>query len=275
MKGQSDTIRPEHLAHQFRKNRQRILRTSVAPHCEGSGVIIAGGGRYTSWALQVATHCRKLDPAIPIEVWCLHDAEIADRQPFLNIGVEVISAAPFLVHHPMRRFGGWHLKMFATLHSRLRNVLFLDADCFPTAAGLALLSAPEFTDTGALFFQDVRKCRASDAGYSAASLLTPERLRPPVQEWETGQFLVDKHRFHAEIRLACWMHEHSDAWWRSMHGDKTSTEIAFRSLAKPYGLAPKPRWAGWGIEHSVGGKVVARHAMAWKRGEHPMPESFD
>lgn len=249
---------------------KRHFRHAVVGDCSGSGVIICGGGRYERYALAVARCVRSLDPALPVEVWALHSKEIKNPSAFEATGAKLQFCDLFFDKTPMRRFSGWHSKVYAILNSKLQNVLFLDADCFPTAEGLQLLRHQHFLQFGSIFFTDVKKCHATDEGYAAAGLLPPRKMRPAVQEWETGQFLVDKKRHWGALQLANWMAEHDDSWWRLGHGDKMTTEIAFRAMGGHYTLG-SASWEGWGILHRYNGVDCFRHCVAAKRGEAEMP----
>lgn len=258
---------PRNLAPAFRTAWKRLAMLPV-PECSGSGVIVCGGGRYERGALAVCRRIRSFDSDIRIEVWRLNEAEISRPQAFTDLGVVTFSATKFLHAFPMRRFAGWHLKIWSILRSGMQKVLYLDADCFPTREGLELLKSPE----DAIFFGDVKRCHASDEPYSCAGLLPPRRLSPPRQEFETGQFIVDKVRWATALRWACWASEHSDVLWRPnyAHGDKSSIELGVRMSGQPYGWG-ESKWGGHGIDHFYGGKLAFQHCMAARRGEHPLP----
>lgn len=260
---------PPHLmAHYFRQARARFLAESAPKDISGTGIIICGGGRYEQWALNNCRYLRSHSPDVAIQVWSLDAAEIRQPEAFLVLGVELHSCSAYLTTSPMRRFSGWHSKIYAILHSRLRNVLFLDADCFVNRAGVELVHHPDFVKMGAIFCTDVKKCRAGDEAYVAAG------LAPPLVEWETGAFWVDKARHWTALRLANWMAEHSEVWWhrKSLHGDKGSTEISFRSVGNPVGLCAGT-WEDYGIDHKYEEKSVFRHLLGCKRGQ-PVPEDL-
>lgn len=234
-------------------------------------MIVVGGGKYERWALAVCRWIRSLEASIPVEVWHLNREEITMPDKFDALGVKLCCATDFLHAFPMRRMSGWHLKCYAILRSSLRKVLYLDADCFPDAAGLDLLKS----EHDAIFFPDVRRCHASDEPYACANLLPPRLMNPPREEFETGQFLVDKTRWATALRWACWASEHSDLLWRPgyAHGDKSSIEIGVRMERRDYGWG-ESKWEGWGIEHSFKGKRCFRHCIGAKRGEAPLPEEL-
>lgn len=260
------SIPTQSMAHYFSQAKSQLARVPMKP-CEGSGIIIAGGGRYESWALANVTNTRRFDRDIPIEVWCMNREEIKNPGAFDARGARVIPATDFLPRFPMRQFKPWALKIYAIIHSGLRNVLFLDADSFATAEGVKLIH-PTKSDTGALFFPDVKRCHASPMAFHSAGIKAPWEIGQP--EWETGQFIVDKQRHWHALQLANWMHEHSDQWWRFGHGDKMTTEIAFRAIGKPYSIGTSS-WEGWGISQRYEGKECFRHLLGVKRGEAKMP----
>jgi hypothetical protein len=265
---------PQHrLRDAFKYARQEITKASQPdPAWSGSGIVICGGGRYLQWTLNNVRNIRRFDPTIPIEIWCLNAAEIPEPRLFEDMDCVVRNAQDWLPRFPMRRWGGWQMKMYSVLHCSFQNVMFLDADCFATRAGLSMLTHPAFTTTGALFCSDVARCHKSDLPYYSCGLVPPRIMKPPQQEWETGAFVVDKARCHAAIRLAVWFSEHSDAWWAPLaHGDKATTELAFRGTQTPHRLATA-KWEDWGIEHSVDGQWCWAHLLGVKRNRAKVPK---
>lgn len=261
------SIPTQSMAHYFSVAKSQLARVPMKP-CEGTGIIIAGGGKYEGWALANVAQVRKADKITPIEVWCLNREEIKNPGAFDARGARIMTATDFLPRMPMRMLKPWALKVFAILNSSLRNVLFLDADSFVQRAGVELVHHPDFVKMGAIFFPDIKRCHASPLAFHAAGLKAPWEIDKP--EWETGQFLVDKQRHWHALLLANWMHEHSDQWWRTVHGDKATTEIAFRAIGKPCGFGAAS-WEGWGIQQRYDGKDCFRHLLAVKRGEAKMP----
>lgn len=264
-------LRPDQLREAFKFGKDYFLRTSRPDEkWSGSGVVIVGGGKYLQWTLNNVRNCKRFS-GLPVQVWSLNSREIPDPEVFRDMGVCVVNAADVLQQNPMRRFSGWGCKMFAALHCPFQNVMVLDADCLATSAGMALFSHPTFVEKGALFCQDIRRCHGSDLPYFCASIQPPRFLQPPQQEFETGAFIVDKYKQHPAIRMAVWLSEHSDGWWTPlMHGDKGTTELAWRGLKLPFGLL-ESKWWDWGIAHGLDGQMRFAHALGVKRGKAQMP----
>lgn len=265
-------LREDQLASAFKYGKDYFLRTSrPCPDWEGEGIIVVGGGKYLQWALNNVKNCRRFDSETAIEVWCLNRKEIPDTSVFEALNTKVVNAEDVLPRNPMRKFGGWHLKMYAVLHSRFRRVLLLDADCFATRTGLRLLQSGALAEKGAIFCSDVKTCHRSNIPYVAAGIKPPSYLFPPQQEWETGAFVLDKAKCHPAIRMAVWTSEHSDAWWKLGHGDKLDAELAFRGLSIPHILC-ESRWLDWGIAHTLNGEWLFAHMLGVKRGKANPPD---
>ncbi len=265
-------LRPDQLSAAFKFGKEYFLRTSkVDEKWSGDGIVICGGGKYLQWTLNNLRNIRRFDANVPIQVWCLNAREIPDLGVFGALGAEVVNVQDVLPQFPMRKMGPWHLKMLSVLLSPFQNCLLLDADCFATKAGLKLFNHVKFQEKGALFCQDVRRCHGSDLPYFCASIQPPRFLKDQ-QEFETGAFLVDKNRHHPAIRMAVWLSEHSDAWWTPLlHGDKGSTEIAWRGLKLPFTLL-ESQWLDWGIRHELDGAWCFAHCLGTKRGKAAMPD---
>lgn len=256
--------------------RERRLETTP-PRFHGNGIVVAGGGRYTSWAWVTFKLLRELGCTLEGQLWCLTEGEVtpAERKRFGALSVEVVNASERLITTPHRMlkryiqqrkwlYAGWCLKNYAVELSPWRRVLFMDADCFAADNPELLLDDPELRGKS-LFFSDVGKHRPHDWGFSHCGLAVPET------EWESGNKIIDCETGWYGLRLANWMLEHSDVWFSLVHGDKDVDQLAFRMTQVPFQLSLEREWAGWGIRHKWRGKEWWMHAMAFKRGEHPAP----
>ena len=133
--------------------------------------------------------------------------------------------------HPVDRLGGLELKPYAVMHSRFREVLLLDADNVPVRDPGFLFDLPEFHDTGTLFWPDiVRLSRANDI-WAISGL--PYRDMPSL---ESGQMVLDKSRCWRALTLAHWINQHSDVFYKFLHGDKDTFLIAWLLVSQPYHL---------------------------------------
>jgi len=221
------------------------------PRCpddlEGTGIVIAAGGqRDVTPRFAAYVWGREHGCALPVELWHLGPEELPEalRGLFAGIGVECIDAHTRLDRHPARSVRGWAIKPYAILASRFRHVLLLDADNVPVRDPSDLFQSAGYQQTGAIFWPD----RPEGVG------ITGSLLRPNHPVWrltglrhrgdpsfETGQLCVDKARCWRELRLALWMNEHADFWYRYLYGDKDTFQIAWRKLGTACAMpAPRP-----------------------------------
>lgn len=229
------------------------------PSFSGRGVVICGGGaKYFTPAWVCIKMLRRLGCVLPIELWHLGAAEMtpAMRRLLGPLGVECIDAEKVRKIHPVRRLGGWEMKPYAILHSRFQEVLYLDADNMPVEDPTGLFESAEYRRTGALFWPDFGLLDKTAVIWRNCGL-----ERPAEPEFESGQLLVDKSRCWRALRVALWFNEHSDFYYRHLHGDKETFHLAFCKLKAPYALSPHPIQAlpGTMCQHDFSGRRIFQH----------------
>jgi ADP-heptose:LPS heptosyltransferase len=204
----------------------------------GQGIVICGGGaRYLPCAWVCINMLRRLGCGLPIQLWHLgrRESDVTTKSLLGPLGVECIDGHQVRKRYPARILNGWELKAYAILHAPFQEVLLLDADNVPVADPTFLFKDTTFKRTGAVFWPDYGEGidpRARPVWRSCG-------LRPPAEpEFESGQILVDKRRCWGALRLAMWFNEHSDFYYRYLHGDKETFHLAFRKLGQPYCLVP-------------------------------------
>jgi hypothetical protein len=205
---------------------------------EGRGIVICGGGaRYFPCAWVCIRRLRALGCTLPIEFWHLGRREMDDRMGVLleKLGVRCVDALRLRRIHPMRRLGGWELKSYAIYHSAFAEVLLLDADNVPVRDPTFLFGSEGYVRTGALFWPDYGCPPGAPALWRALGI-----RRPMEPEFESGQILADRGRCGRALALAKWFNEHSDFFYRHVHGDKETFHLAFRKLGQPYALVRHP-----------------------------------
>jgi hypothetical protein len=151
------------------------------------------------------------------------------------------------------------------LHSPFAEALLLDADNVPIADPEFLFETAEYRRAGAVFWPDygrTRSPRTRPVWHSCG-------LRQPAErEFESGQILADKRRCWRALRLALWFNEHSDFYYRHIHGDKETFHLAFRKLRQPYALVPHPVQSlqGTMCQHDFEGRRIFQHRNSdkWK-----------
>ena len=207
---------------------------------EGKGIVIcAGGVRYFTNAWVCINMLRRLGCQLPVEVWHLGKREMTEkmRRLLAKLNVRTIDAFQVRRRKPARRLNGWELKVYAIIHSRFREVLFLDADNVPVANPEFLFDCEEFRSAGAIFWPDFKQTHQNDdlEIWRSCGL-----RRPSEPEFESGQILVDKARCSRALQLCLWLNEHSDFYYRHIYGDKETFHLAFQKAHKSYHLIKHP-----------------------------------
>jgi hypothetical protein len=234
------------------------------PPSKGRGIIICGGGvKYFTSAWICIRMLRHLGCELPIQLWHLgrHEVDARMREVIQPYGVECVDALELRKQMPVRRLNGYELKAYSLLHSPFREVLLLDADNVPLTDPCFLFETPEFRETGALFWPDYGRLAPTRAIWKLCGV--PFRDEP---EFESGQIVVDKHRCWKALALSMWYNEHSDFFYRFIHGDKDTFHMAFRKLEIPYAMPAKPIESLEGVmcQHDFQGNRIFQHRNSHK-----------
>ncbi len=238
------------------------------PACEGSGVLIVGGGKYLSWSFVLVRKLRAMGCNLPIQVWHLGPTEMPGKASklFAAMDAETVDAFQIMKKFPVREMGPWPLKTYAVKHCPWRVVYYLDADCFAEVLPEEILNDVDVRKAGSLFLHDVGK-HHGPWGFMSCGVLHPER------ELETGQFVWDKVSGWMALRWATWMSEHASVFYNreNFFGDKGVIHAAFLMSHCPHMIAGPSTWEGYGIQHNFKDRHAWSHMMACKRNEWPKP----
>jgi hypothetical protein len=230
--------RPPHLSDsaEMRDRADAILATvSAYPHDRytGRGVVIVGGGaRYLPSLFVSVNATRHVGCRLPIEIWYFGNRDELPpeaRESLQPLGVELIDADEVQKKHPARHLNGWELKVYATLHSRFEELLFLDADCYPCRNPEFLFDDPGYRQHGAIFWPDIA---TFDDRLKWAAFHVTDPKRPG--SIESGQFIIDKRRCWSALNLAWFYNDHSDYYYRYCYGDKHTFEVAWARCGLPF-----------------------------------------
>ena len=225
----------------------------------GRGIVICGGGaKYFPCVYVLVRLLRMLGCELPIEVWHLGEKEMSQamRGLLAPYEVECVDGQALRRVLPARRLGGWELKCYALLHSRFAEVLLLDADNCPVRDPAFLFEASEYRRLGAVFWPDFWKWKPADAVWLASGIGWHDGW-----QFESGQMVVDKARCWRALNIAMHLNEHSDWWYRLIHGDKDTFHLAWRKIGQDYAMPSKPVGAldGTMLQHDFAGKVLFQH----------------
>lgn len=225
----------------------------------GRGIVICGGGvTYTACAWVCIQMLRRAGCTLPIQLWHFGENELPPtiQALFAPLGVECVDAIRMRRRHPARRLGGWELKAYAILNSRFEEVMLLDADNVPLMNVERLFESNEFQRTGAVFWPDLGRIAKDNPIWEMCGIAYRDE-----PEFESGQLLVSKRRCWRALSLALWMNEHSDFFYKHIHGDKETFHLAFRRIEQEYSMPAKaPRiLKATLLQHDFNGKVIFQH----------------
>ncbi len=250
---------------QRRAATHRIATTPPYPRrCRGRGIVIAGGGRYFPSAYVAVRVLRHVGCTLPIQLWHLSgEVDSAMRRLLRPLRVRCVNADAVARRHPFRFceghwWKGWQLKPYAIAHSSFREVLFLDADCYPARDPTFLFDWDGYRRCGAIFWPDLP---------SSGGLFNPDLFAvfgvpaADCSPFESGQWLVDKGRCWRELNLALHYNAQADYTYRLLWGDKDTFLLAWRRLGRDYAMT----WptSGWDthtiLQHDDRGEPLFLH----------------
>jgi hypothetical protein len=264
------------------------------PKCSGRGIVIPGGGiKYFPSMWVGINRIRQLGCVLPIEVWYLGEVELdATMMRLLQpLNVTFRDAHEYRKRHPMRILNGWELKPYAITHSDFQEVMFIDADCTPVRNPTFLFEAEPYRRTGTVFWPDYPHWMLQPDVYDIFGAPKPRCTKIPGDDYqvfglaidqsvgwdvpvESGQMLIDKSRCWEQLQLALHFCEHSDFYFRFVHGDKEAFHLAWRRLGKDYGMPQ--RWPHWdlhtALQYDFKGEVLFAHRNndKWKLAGNSM-----
>jgi len=226
---------------------------------QGRGIVICSGGVDYFTCAWVCIHMlRKLGCTLPIQLWHLGKREVDATMKALLVPlqVECVDACEVRKRHPARILTGWELKPYAIIHCPFKEVMLLDADNVPVVNPEFLFDTPQFKKAGAIFWPDYRRLERSRAIWKLCGV--PYRHEP---EFESGQIVLDKETCWRVLALTMWYNEHSDFFYRHIHGDKDTYHLAFRKLKQPWAMPPYPihTLRGTMCQHDFKGNRIFQH----------------
>jgi hypothetical protein len=219
---------------------------------------------------------RHVGCTLPVQLWYLGSEELDPYMQELTapLGVECIDARALGTIYPARILRGWELKPFAILHAPFREVLLLDADNFVAANPEYLFESWEYRQTGALFWPDAGRMMLDNPIWR---LFGVPFLDEP--EFESGQIFVNKEQCWKALCLTKYYNDHSDFYYRYVHGDKETFHLAFRKVGQPYVVTSHPMkyHEGTFFQHDFAGNVLFQHRNRAKwdlNGNNPSNSQF-
>ncbi len=243
----------------------------------GKGVVICGGGpRYFTCAYVNINMLRSTGCLLPIEVWHLGPEEMDDsmRKLLEPLNAVAVDAYEVMKEHPVRRMGGWELNPYSIVHSSFEEVLFLDADNVSLVNPEYLFDCYQYLEKGAIFWPDYRDMEEGREIWGICGV--PYRKEP---EFESGQIVVDKEKCWKEINTTMFLNEHSDFYYKIIHGDKDTFRMAWHVNRTEFCMPSRRihRLPATMCQHDLWGNRIFQHRNMdkWKiRGKNQTIKGF-
>jgi hypothetical protein len=133
------------------------------------------------------------------------------------------------------------MKPLSVYRSSFREVLWLDVDSFPLRNPAFLFDDAEYLEKGSLFWRDMSGVDRSPWWHPEAKVWPVFNVPPnDAEEFESGQFLIDKEKCWAELGLTLHFNSMQDVYGKLVHGDKDMFRLAWQNLAAARKKAPGP-----------------------------------
>lgn len=247
-----------------------LLEKPVLPITLGSGrgIVIPGGGIYLRSAWVTIRMIREFGCELPIELWLLPWETVTDDEFYQLrlLDVKIRTATPgYCLDETIDGFAGlslwlagWQLKVQAVCQSAFREVIFLDADCYPVDERWVRALA----QSGSAFVGDILE---SDhlLTETACQVVGVERGTPV----DSGCFHVVKSAAWLQVVAAMNGPKYVRDTYRLFFGDKDTWWIAHELTDTPYQIIGRGNRIGEmeGIYHAVG--VVHRTGVKLTTGQ--------
>ncbi len=200
----------------------------------GRGIVTSAyDGQFASvWVL--LSELARLKVALPVEAFHRPD-ELSPRHVKLLQSLDLDLNLRVMTDNAR----GVAVKPVAIWRSAFQETLWIDADSFPLRDPAFLFDDPEYVEKGSMFWRDV-------SGVDRAPMWHPQAPVWPVfnvlpndsEEFESGQFLINKEKCWAELGLTLHFNANQQIYGRLVHGDKDMFRLAWQNLAQVRKKAP-------------------------------------
>jgi alpha 1,2-mannosyltransferase len=228
--------------HHFIEN-EMLPYASYKDRFQGRGIVIVAGNQESMKRVRVilrALKRLKSKMAIEIHYW---DNELSDEDRkdisamWPNMYFNDLSAPSNIVktnHDGL--YINYQLKTAAVLNSRFAEPLLLDSDNIPIVDPESLYESSVYKEYNTLFWPDIARTRPNNPMWA----ITNTECRMNEYEQESGQLIVNKHKFFYHLQLATWFNnKHADYYNEFLLGDKDLFRFAWHALKTKYGFPPK------------------------------------
>jgi alpha 1,2-mannosyltransferase len=189
----------------------------------GRGIVYTAGGiGYITCAWVSINLLRQHGCLLPIELWYLGNEvsdEVIQYFKFLNVDFRNFQDIGKI------EMGGYSLKPLAILHSRFKEVLFLDADNNCVKDPTDLFEFEKYKEIGTVFWPDYWRTSKSNPIWKIIGTTAYH-----IPEQESGQLLVNKEKCWKELNLCLYFNKLGKYYYRILLGDKDTFKFSWHAL---------------------------------------------
>lgn len=209
----------------------------------GRGIVIVAGNEHSMKRVKVILRAlKRLNSRMAIELhyW---DGELTDE-----LKKEVSSMWPTMYFNDLSApsnilktsfnhfYINYQLKTAAVMNSRFAEPLLLDSDNIPVVDPESLYESSIYKEYNTLFWPDIARTRPNNPMWA----ITNTKCRMDEYEQESGQLIVNKHKYFYHLQLAAWFNNNNLEYYNKfMLGDKDLFRFAWHALKTKYGFPPK------------------------------------
>jgi alpha 1,2-mannosyltransferase len=226
------------------------------------GIVVTAGGKYLPLVVISLRVMKRIGNTMPMEVFLETAAEYESHiceqvLPSLNARCVILSEIMDPVPHPVQ-LKAYQLKIFALIFSSFEEVMFLDADSWPTQNPAPLFDCEPFLSTGLVTWPDFWAISPSEHWYTISNSPVPPMTKRASSE--TGEILISKSRHEMTLLLASYYNYFGPGQYYRLfsqgaagEGDKETFLAAADVLNAPYYAVSEPIIA---IGHLTGTKLA-------------------
>jgi ADP-heptose:LPS heptosyltransferase len=233
----------------------RSLPKTLSGNYDGNGIVICAGGPSNASAWICLKVLRQLGCSLPVQVWYsgVREMDSAVKELFGALGGECVDALATNGTVAGAILKGPALKPYSILHSRFKNILFLQADTTPAVNPGYLFDLPEFQAAGAICWPELPAGKSDIRGWQLCGV--DQRNERPIG---TRALLVSREKCWKALSLWLWYHEQHEVYDTYLCKGAHAAHFAFRKMNVPFQVAAPVHQTSY-FQYDITGKLLFQH----------------
>lgn len=289
---------------EFIKKTKEGLFKEIESNWSGRGLVfLSGGPVYLTNAYMNIKFIRKnLNCDLPIEIWYFGEKEKNKRIFSAIKKLKNIDFKDVYEHQkkfPMKKstienitpiqspatVEGWRNKIYCIIHSKFKEAIYLDSDCFLFEPPDVLFEMKEFKEKRAIFSCDIDlNYKISGRSVDPETFILPKlgafygrgkwdysKPNPiwkildieedELPEFEAGFVMVDKANHSEPLFTTLFLNENNDFTYKYVYGDKDTFHLAWAKHKSSCHMIKKVKRSNDHISSYIGDKLLFEHRV--------------